>query len=147
MTLALVLQSEGKIKEANKWYKVVMELEPDNILALNNLAANLADHGGNLDEALAFAQNARRMAPDNPTVADTLGWVYYKKELFGRAFPLLEEASGKLRKNPSVRFHYGMVLLKKGKKKKGLGELKTALSLSKEFNGAREAREILKMVE
>ena len=133
----------GKIDEANKEYRRALELSPKNALAANNLASNLSDLGGNLDEALKFAQVAREAAPEDPNVADTLGWIYYKKGLFDTAYPLISDASKKLERNPVVRYHHGMVLEKKGKKKEAAAELKTALSLSKDFPGAVEARKAL----
>ena len=141
--LGMVLNSQGKIDAANKEYRKVLSLSPKNALAANNLAANLADGGGNLDEALKFAQIAREAAPEDPSVGDTLGWVYYKKGLFENAYPLIADAAGKLKKNPSVRYHHGMVLAKKGKNKEAAAELKAALSLDPKFPGADEAKKTL----
>lgn len=138
--LGMVLNSEGKIDEANKEYRKVLTLSPKHPLAANNLAANLADGGGNLDEALKFAQIAREAAPEDPSVGDTLGWVYYKKGLFENAYPLIADAAGKLKNNASIRYHYGMVLTKKGKNKEAAAELKAALSLDPKFPGADEAK-------
>ena len=66
--LGMVLNSEGKIDAANKEYRKVLTLSPKHPLAANNLAANLADGGGNLDEALKFAQIAREAVPEDPSV-------------------------------------------------------------------------------
>lgn len=141
--LGVVQNSLGKIDEANKRYRHALDLAPRNTLAANNLAANLSDHGGNLDEALKFAQTAREAAPDDPNVAETLGWVYYRKGLYESAAPLLAEASAKLSKNASVRYHYGMLLAKRGKKKEAAAELSAALAISGRFAGAEEARQTL----
>ena len=141
--LGMVLNAEGKIDAANLEYRKVLALSPRHPLAANNLAANLADGGGNLDEALKFAQIAREAAPEEPTVGDTLGWVYYKKGLFENAYPLIEDAAGKLKNNASIRYHYGMVLAKKGKNKEAATELKAALSLDPKFPGADEAKKTL----
>ena len=97
--LGMVLNSEGKIDAANKEYRKVLTLSPKHPLAANNLASNLADGGGNLDEALKFAQIAREAAPEDPNVGDTLGWVYYKKGLIDIAYPLIADAAGKSKNN------------------------------------------------
>lgn len=141
--LGVVQNSQGKMVEANKSYRKALEITPKNTLAANNLASNLADFGGNLDEALKFAQNARESAPEDPNVADTLGWIYYKKGLNDTAFPLIEDASRKLKGNASVRYHYGMALAKKGKTREAAAELKAALALDSRFHGAEEARKSL----
>jgi len=138
--LGMVLNSEGKIDAANKEYRKVLTLSPKHPLAANNLAANLADGGGNLDEALKFAQIAREAVPEDPSVGDTLGWIYYKKGLIETAYPLISDAAGKLKSNPSIRYHHGMVLAKKGRSKESAAELKAALSLDPKFPGAEEAK-------
>jgi tetratricopeptide (TPR) repeat protein len=141
--LGIVQNSQGKIEEANKHYRRALELAPKNALAANNLAANLSDHGGNLDEALKFAQIAREVAPEDPNVGDTLGWIYYKKGLIDTAYPLIVDASKKLDRNAAVRYHHGMALSKKGKTKEAAAELKVALALDSKFPGAEDARKAL----
>ena len=141
--LGIVLNSVGKIDEANKEYRQVLTLSPKNPLAANNLASNLADGGGNLDEALKFAQIAREAAPEDPNVADTLGWIYYKKGLIDTAYPLISDAARKAKNNAIIRYHHGMVLSKKGKTKEAAAELKAALALDPNFPGAAEAKKTL----
>jgi tetratricopeptide (TPR) repeat protein len=141
--LGIVLNSLGKTDEANKQYRRALELSPKNSLAANNLAANLADGGGNLDEALKFAQIARENAPGAAYVADTLGWVYYKKGLIDLASPLIAEAARKAKNNALIRYHYGMVLAKKGMNREATTELKAALSIDTKFPGADEAKRAL----
>ncbi len=89
---------------------------------------------------MKFAQIAREAAPEDPSVGDTLGWVYYKKGLVDTAYPLISEAAGKLKNNASIRYHHGMVLAKKGKNKEAAAELNAALSLDPKFPGADEAK-------
>lgn len=141
--LGMVVNSQGKIDAANKQYRKALSLSPKNPLAANNLASNLSDGGGNLDEALKFAQIAREAVPEDPNVGDTLGWIYYKKGLFDTAYPLISEAAGKLKNNASIRYHHGMVLSRKGKAREAAAELKAALSLDPKFPGADEAKRTL----
>lgn len=141
--LGMVLNSQGKLDAANKEYRKVLTLSPKHPLAANNLASNIADGGGNMDEALKFAQIAREAVPEDPTVGDTLGWVYYKKGLIETAYPLISDAAGKLKTNASIRYHLGMVLAKKGKNKEAAAELKAALSLDPKFPGADDAKKTL----
>lgn len=143
MVLGVLLEAQGKIEEANKQYRRVLELAPKNPLAANNLATILSDYGGNLDEALKYAQIARETAVDDPGVADTLGWVYYRKGLYESAYPLISEAMKKAEKNPTVRFHHGMVLMKTGRNREGAAELEAALEMSPASRWAKEAKEAL----
>jgi tetratricopeptide (TPR) repeat protein len=141
--LGVVLQSQGRIKDANRHYRRALEIDPKNALAANNLASNLADHGGDLNEAIKYAKIALDAAPNNPNVGDTLGWLYYKKGLFDSASPLISEAARKLEKNAVVRYHHGMVLAKQGRSREAAQELNAALSLDPDFPEAGEARKIL----
>ena len=141
--LGVVRNSLGKVDEANKQYRRALELSPKNALAANNLAANLTDSGGNLDEALKFAQVAREAAPEDPNVGDTLGWIYFKKGMFYTSYPLISDAAKKMAKNPVVRYHHGMALSKKGMPKEASVELRAALALDANFPGAAEAKKEL----
>jgi tetratricopeptide (TPR) repeat protein len=142
--LGMVINSQGRIHEANEEYRRVLALSPKNAIAANNLASNLADGDGNLDEALTYAQTAREAAPDDPAIGDTLGWVLFKKGLYDQAAPLIEEAARAARgKDASIRYHYGMLLVKKGRKKEAAAELKAALAKDPRFPGADEARKVL----
>ena len=47
--------------------------------AANNLAWVLAAHGGDKDKALALAQIATELVPEDPHVSDTLGWILYRR--------------------------------------------------------------------
>ena len=56
----------------------------------------MGEQGGNLDVALNYAQTAREQQPNDPSIADTLGWLYYKKNAYILANSLLKEAVEKL---------------------------------------------------
>jgi Flp pilus assembly protein TadD len=144
--LGVVLNAQGKVDEANREYRAALELSPKNALAANNLAANLSDGKGNLDEALKFAQAAREAAPEDPKVADTLGWIYYRKEILDTAHTLLAEARRGEGDTPQVRYHLGMVLAKKGRNREAAAELSAALALDPAFPGNEEARKTLESV-
>jgi tetratricopeptide (TPR) repeat protein len=130
--------------DANRHYRRALEIDPKNALAAKNLASNLADHGGDLDEAVKYAQIAQVAVPEDPAIWDTLGWLYYKKGLIDSASPLISEAARKLEENAVVRYHHGMVLAKQGRSREAAQELNAALSLDPDFPEAGEARKILK---
>src|SRR5258706_12241045 len=63
------------------------------VFAANNLAWIYAVYGkGNLDEAVRLAQGAVQASPGVASFADTLGWVYYKKGLYGAAAEQLHKS-------------------------------------------------------
>src|SRR5262249_4340139 len=81
LAAAMLYDTSGRTDEALKAYEEVLKLQPDNDVALNNLAYAKADSGTDLDQALAFAQKARQRRPNDPNVIDTLGLIYLRKNL------------------------------------------------------------------
>jgi len=43
--------------------------------------------------ALQLAQRAKEVAPDDPSISDTLGWILYKRGIYQRALGLLKESA------------------------------------------------------
>ncbi len=72
-----------------------------------------------------------------------MGWIYYKKNIFTRAIAHLEESKEKLPDRPLVRYHLGMAYHKNGQMTLAKRELKKALELNPNFDGAEEARKEL----
>jgi tetratricopeptide (TPR) repeat protein len=105
-------------------YRSVLNLDQSNLVAMNNLAYLLAQDDP--DEALKLAQHAAEMAPDNPNVQDTLGWVYYRKGLYSMAVRYLKTAVDK-EATPRRQFHLGMSYLKTGDQLTGQKIVRDAL--------------------
>jgi len=97
-------------------------------LALNNLAYLNADSGKNLDQAMTFAQRAKQKAPDNPDVSDTLGYVYYQKNLNSEALRIFRQNVQDHPQNSMFHFHLAMALLKQGDKEGARQEANKALA-------------------
>jgi Flp pilus assembly protein TadD len=127
LQLAVLYDTVGRRDQARPMYEQVLKLQPDNPYALNNLAYLIAETGGDLDQALALAQRARQRLPEHPDVADTLGWIYIKKQLTDNAVQILRELVTKEPARPTFRFHLGMALFQKGDKVGARRELSTAL--------------------
>ena len=84
---------QGKRTAATEHFRKVVELQPDNADALNNLAYLLAEQSNDLDQPLSYAERAVKLAPADPAFADTLGWILYRKGLYHAAIPYLERAA------------------------------------------------------
>jgi putative PEP-CTERM system TPR-repeat lipoprotein len=140
---AMILEMQNKPAAAQKRYERALELDPHSTVAANNLAWMLVTRGGNLDVALQLAQGAKREAPDQPVVNDTLGWIYVQKGLASFAIPPLEISVDKDPKNPSYRYHLGLAYAKVGESKRAQQALSEALKLQPDFEGAADARRLL----
>jgi tetratricopeptide (TPR) repeat protein len=114
----------GDRDEAIRRYRAVLDLDGDDVVALNDLAYTLASSDPEL--ALKYAQHAAELAPDSPTVEDTLGWIYYRKAIYGTAVTYLETAVAK-EPTPRHEFHLAMSYLKSGKHDLGEKTLQLAL--------------------
>jgi tetratricopeptide (TPR) repeat protein len=78
---AMLQELVGKKSEAADTYNKILGLDPENPLALNNMAFMQAEKGTNLDQAMTFAQRAKKRVPNSPDISDTLGYVYLQKNL------------------------------------------------------------------
>ena len=137
-------------------YRKALEKDPNSIYAANNLAWIYADMGkGNLDEALRLAQGVVQKNPNIAGFIDTLGWVYYKKNLndlaidqLQKAVALDESAARANNGSPSAtyQFHLGMALKGKGDKEASRRALEASLRLGEgksNFPYADEAKQAL----
>ena len=143
MLLGIVQDSRKEYAKAQNHYEAILKLNPKFAPAANNLAWLLSEQGGNLDIALSYAQTAREQKPDDPHIADTLGWIYYKKNAYLLAVNLLKEAAEKLPKDPAIHYHLGMAQSKSGDAAGAKKSLQTALQLSQTFPESDEAKKTL----
>lgn len=118
----------------------VLKHDPDNVIALNDLA--WAYQRLNRKEALHHAERAHKLAPNSPAIMDTLGWIHLETGNIARARPLLQKASMLAPGAAEIRYHYGMLLAKSGDKAGARRELERALA-AKDFSGRDEARALL----
>lgn len=143
MMLGVISANKREYDKAKSRYESILRLNSKFAPAANNLAWLLVEQGGNLDVALNYAQAAREQKPDDPAIADTMGWLYYKKNAYLLAISLLKEAAEKLPANPVVHFHLGMAQYKNGDKDGAKRSLQAALKLAQSFSGSDEARKVL----
>ena len=144
MILGMIHEQKKEYDKARTRYEEVLKLNPRFGPAANNLAWLLNEQGDNLDLALSYAQTAREQQPNDPNVADTLGWIYYKKNAYLKASSLLKEAAEKLPNNPLVLYHYGLAQHKNGDIDGAKKTLQTSLTISDKYSGAEDAKKLLK---
>jgi Flp pilus assembly protein TadD len=143
MMLGIIYDGRKEYDKAQAHYEATLNLNPRFAPAANNLAWILVEHGGNIDVALSHAQMAREQQPNDSHIADTLGWIYYKKNANLLAMSLLKEAVEKVPNEPVFHFHYGIAQQKNGDRAGAKKSFQTALKLSQTFSGSEEARKIL----
>jgi tetratricopeptide (TPR) repeat protein len=144
--VGILLAQQGKQDEAVKAYERAVSGTENAPVAANNLAVIYAERGVNLDVALQLATSAKQRLPNNPSIDDTIGWIYYKKDLPSLAVAPLEAALKQLPNNAELLVHLGLTYAKLGEKEKARQTLERALKLDPRVVGAEEAKRALASV-
>ncbi len=126
-TLALTLDHAGKWSDAKQVYEAALKVKSDDGVVLNNLAYLMAEHNGDLDDALTKAGRAKQLLPNLNEVSDTLGWIYLKKNLSDSAIQIFKELVQKAPNQATFRYHLAMAYSQKGDKPSAIKELQQAL--------------------
>lgn len=143
MLEGIIFEQKGEVTKARESYEKALAINPHLAPAANNLAWIYSEHGGDKEKALQLAQMAKEMAPDDPRISDTLGWILYKRGVYQRALSLLRESAEKLPANPQVQYHVGMAYAQLGDKDNARKALTAATSTTAEFFGKDDARKTL----
>ena len=112
---ALLAEKLGRLEVMEKTLRDVMAQAPDNHHAYNALGYSLAERGVRLDEALVLIDKALKMAPGDPFIMDSMGWVQYRLGNLSEAEAHLRRAYA-LRSDVEIAVHLGEVLWHKGEK-------------------------------
>jgi putative PEP-CTERM system TPR-repeat lipoprotein len=134
-------QRRKQYGEATAGYKRVLEMDPDNVAALNNLAWILTEQGK--PEALEYAERAHRLAPFNPSVLDTLGWTAARTGNPKRGAQLLRMATALAPKQSEIRLHLAKALVDSGDKAGARQALTELSKLDKDSPIRAEAEKLL----
>jgi tetratricopeptide (TPR) repeat protein len=108
-------EREKNYDAAEKAFRNVLEVEPENAGALNYLGYMYAERGVHLEEAQQLILKALDQDPDNGAYQDSLGWVYFKLNKLDEAADELRLAVDKVRNDPTVHDHLAEVYFKQGK--------------------------------
>jgi uncharacterized protein (TIGR03790 family) len=113
--LAGKYEAAGRHDEAIERYRKIVEVNPNDALALNNLAYSLATRKGTLAEARELAERAYRLSPKVPAIADTFGWILFMSGDMRRSLDLLTAAAAMAPRNGPIGLHLVEVLLTAGR--------------------------------
>ena len=139
---AELYMSEGKDHEAIALYEEWQHAEPNNLLVLVNLAALYLQVKN--ERALPTAEKALKLAPEQPVVLDTLGWILVEQGQNTRGLDMLRKALSIAPNSANVRYHYAVALAQNGNKAEAKKELQKAMSSGQKFQEIEAARKLLK---
>ena len=150
VALADLYRRTGRERQAVETYEALLAKRGDVLAAKNNLAFVLADAKSptrkDLDRALSLASDVRKRLSENPEVADTLGWVLFKRKEHAEAAKVLEEAvSGQPAGagRSAALYHLAATHDALGDKARAVKELEQALGEAKDFPGRPDAEALL----
>ncbi|MHC4573528.1 MAG: tetratricopeptide repeat protein [Planctomycetota bacterium] len=138
-TLAMILQATDRLAESARIYERILEIQPDNVVAINNLAWAVCEGQGQHRKALELAQRGLQKAPDYIDLIDTRGVTYYRLGQFDKAARDFDRCIRLYpARTPSVvtsYFHLGRALMSLGQKSEAAENLKKAFELNTEIGG------------
>jgi Flp pilus assembly protein TadD len=138
---------EGNATEARKEFERALTIDDRAPIPANNLAWLLAQDDDTLGRALELAAMARREMPDQPQVAHTLGWIYYRQGAYQLAARHIGDAAQRDTANPLYAYHLGLALAKSGDIAGARASIRRALDLGRPFEGESDARKTLAEIE
>lgn len=147
MALGALLDKNGDYAGAKVAYLKVLALQPTFAAAANNLAWLIVSNPDpDLGEALRLALVAKEAFPEDPYIADTLGWVHYKRGSHKLALTQFSMATEKLPDMATLRYHLALALYADGQKDQAKNELVKSLAHKNDFPEYSEAEKLLKEI-
>ncbi|MBS0452174.1 MAG: tetratricopeptide repeat protein [Proteobacteria bacterium] len=141
---AMVAEKLNRMDDMERLLRRLIAMKPDNQNAYNALGYSLADRNVRLDEARTLIQKAVQLAPDDPFIADSLGWVEFRRGNTQEATRILE-AAYKQRPDPEIGAHLGEVLWTSGQRDRALVVWKEAVQADAENETLQETLKRLRV--
>ena len=136
-----VALAQNDLPRAEARYRSVLEVQPDNALALNNVAWLLVKQGK--PGALALAQKANQLLPDRAPLVDTLAVALESENKLPEAIEAQKRAIALEPKDPSLTLRLAKLYIKVGDKTRARGELDALSKLGTKFAGQPEVAQLL----
>jgi tetratricopeptide (TPR) repeat protein len=118
--LAMLHERANQMRETERLLRQVIALDPGHAHAHNALGYSLADRNQRLPEALALITRALEIAPKDPFILDSMGWIKFRTGQFQEAVDYLQRAYA-IRPEAEIAAHLGEALWKLGRQ----GEART----------------------
>jgi len=132
---ALTAEKLGHVDVLERHLRRLMVLKPDSAQAYNALGYSLADRNLRLDEAAQLIDTALSLAPDDPFILDSKGWVLFRQGKAAEGLAALQKAYAQ-KPDAEIAAHIGEVLW-------ALGRRDEAQSVWREASKAHPSNEAL----
>ena len=135
---------DKNLRSAAALYQSIVALQPDNVVALNNLAWSAGQLGD--PKAIGYAERAVRLAPDSAPALDTLGTLLVSKGDASKGLEYLTKATDLAPKRHDIRLNYAKALVKAGRVDDARKELTALQAVTDDFAGKSEIPALLKQL-
>jgi len=122
----LVASKLARVDLVENDLREVLKQKPNHVESLNILAFTLASFTERFDEALVHAKKAIALAPEDPFVMDSIGFVYFRMGNYNSAINYFNQAFS-LSHDPDIAVHLGEALWNSGQKEQAKQVLQNAL--------------------
>jgi len=146
MQVGMIQEGLTNYTAAADAYKKLLAVDPNYGAALNNLAFIYAERMGDLDSGYKLAEKAHQLRPKDPSIADTYGWMLYKKGDYLHALEAIKQSASSLSNDPEIQFHLGMTEYALGNEEAATSALRVAAESKKDFSGKDKARLALRVL-
>ncbi|WP_151448050.1 tetratricopeptide repeat protein [Lacisediminimonas profundi] len=106
---AMLAEKLDKLDVMETALRKVIRISPTNQHAYNALGYSLAERNMRLEEAFTLIERALSLAPEDPFIMDSMGWVQFRLGRLKEAEALLRKAYS-IRPDPEIAVHLGEVL-------------------------------------
>ena len=115
--LAEAWRNNKQYDKSDQYFEKALQMEPENIMILNNYGYYLALRGENLEKAEKMSKKTILLEPENYTYLDTYAWILFKSGKIEKAREYMLkaiEAGGD--EDPDILEHYGDILNESGRR-------------------------------
>ena len=128
---AMLAEKLGRLDEMERLLRAIIAAKPDYQHAYNALGYSLAERKLRLPEARALILKALELAPNDPFITDSLGWVEFQSGNLPEALRILQGAFDS-KPDAEIAAHLGEVLWVSGKREQALSVWREGVALNAE---------------
>lgn len=141
LVAAMDANANGQFNQAISDYEALIKAQPNNVIALNNLALLYQK----LDDkrAVDTAKRAFELAPKELAIMDTYGWALVANGRAKEALPVLEQALALKPDAHEVHYHFAAALAAAGDTTRAKRELERLMVRARDFAQKDEVRALL----
>jgi len=136
--------AQNRLAEAEERYRQVLQLQPKNVQALNNVAYMLAKQ--NKPGAVALAEKAVQLAPGRAALMDTLAASYAQENQLTKAVEMQTRVVALAPEAPQYRLTLARLQLQAGNRTAARAELDKLIALGESFSGQVEVGKLLEQL-